>query len=326
MKQIHVAWRACIDDADAPLADAVETYAEQLRMIGRAGAEFVLLEADRENGISPGAVAANLVPQVSGIGVVPRVQMAKYAPYSMARFAASLDQMSEGRGGWMVGIDPDREDPVAVAEEYLEVCRKLWASWESGAVLEDVRTGVFADASKVHTIDHRGEYFAVKGPLNTIPSRGAPLVVQCPGSEAEQDLAGRTADCVVIDRASLTEVAAVGRRVREAARDRAHGGAPVLLLGVELHTDEGLAEVAVAASARGGFSLRGPAERLAVEVVALTQRTGVNGVVIDGRWESTPTTLTCMNVLGRLRQWGYVARQSTPAAGLRESVTGAHRR
>jgi len=46
------------------------------------------------------------------------------------------------------------------------VVQRLWDSWEDDALPRDRATGVFADASKVHAIDHNGPFFKVAGPLN----------------------------------------------------------------------------------------------------------------------------------------------------------------
>lgn len=58
-----------------------------------------------------------------------------------------------------------------IADEYLEVCYKLWElSWEDGAVIEDVKNGILVDPSKVHEINHSGEFFHVEGPHLSEPS------------------------------------------------------------------------------------------------------------------------------------------------------------
>jgi hypothetical protein len=41
------------------------------------------------------------------------------------------------------------------ADEYLEVCYKLWeSSWEDDAVLDDRRQKIYADPAKVHDVHH----------------------------------------------------------------------------------------------------------------------------------------------------------------------------
>jgi len=48
----------------------------------------------------------------------------------------------------------------------MEVCRKLWNSWEPDAVVMDREAGVLADPAKVHRIEHVGRFFKSRGPLN----------------------------------------------------------------------------------------------------------------------------------------------------------------
>ena len=56
------------------------------------------------------------------------------------------------------------------AHEFMEVCRKLWASWDEDAVVMDRAAGIFADPDKVHRIEHEGRFFKSRGPLNVVRS------------------------------------------------------------------------------------------------------------------------------------------------------------
>ena len=51
------------------------------------------------------------------------------------------------------------------ADEFLEATTALWDSWEDDALVLDRASGTFADPTKVHEIDHHGEYFDVRGTL-----------------------------------------------------------------------------------------------------------------------------------------------------------------
>ena len=58
-------------------------------------------------------------------------------------------------------------------------------------------TGIFVDRTKVRTLEHKGRYYQVHGPLNMErPPHGEPLLIQAGGSEAGQELSARTADIV----------------------------------------------------------------------------------------------------------------------------------
>jgi alkanesulfonate monooxygenase SsuD/methylene tetrahydromethanopterin reductase-like flavin-dependent oxidoreductase (luciferase family) len=59
----------------------------------------------------------------------------------------------------------------AWAQEYLDVTYKLWEhSWEDGAVVTNLATGVYFDPDKIHMIDHVGERYRVQGPHIVEPS------------------------------------------------------------------------------------------------------------------------------------------------------------
>jgi len=104
-------------------------------------------------------------------------------PYPFARRMTTLDHLTKGRAGWNVvtsylesgakntghatqGVHDDRYD---IADEYMEVCYKLWeGSWEEGAGTHDRRSGIYADPARVHPIAHAGKHYTV--PASTSPS------------------------------------------------------------------------------------------------------------------------------------------------------------
>jgi alkanesulfonate monooxygenase SsuD/methylene tetrahydromethanopterin reductase-like flavin-dependent oxidoreductase (luciferase family) len=57
---------------------------------------------------------------------------------------------------------------------------------------------VLIDPTKVHTIDHRGEYYASRGPLNSGPCpQGRPVIAQAGGSAKGKATAAKYADTIV---------------------------------------------------------------------------------------------------------------------------------
>jgi len=143
------------------------------------------------------------------IGLVGTVSASYSEPYNVARMFASLDHLSRGRAAWNVvtsGMDEealnfgrdaniDHGQRYRRAADYLDLVQLLWDSWEDDAVRFDKATGIFADPSKVHRVNHHGEHFAVRGPLNVPrPLQGYPVIVQAGSSDAGKDLATRYAD------------------------------------------------------------------------------------------------------------------------------------
>jgi FMN-dependent oxidoreductase (nitrilotriacetate monooxygenase family) len=145
------------------------------------------------------------------IGLIGTASTTYNEPYHLARKFASLDHLSGGRAGWNIvtsaGQDearnfnrdarPDHELRYERATEFVELTRKLWDSWEDDALQIDKFSGVFADIDKIHTLDHVGTHFQVRGPLNTPrPVQGHPLLVQAGSSETGKEYAARFAEAV----------------------------------------------------------------------------------------------------------------------------------
>jgi FMN-dependent oxidoreductase (nitrilotriacetate monooxygenase family) len=137
-------------------------------------------------------------------------------PYTTARKFASLDWISGGRAAWNVvttgaDVSPNFSLPAHLehakryerAEEYIDVVKGLWDSYEDDAFVRDRERGVFLDPQKLHLLNHKGAHFQVRGPLNIgRPPQGYPVIVQAGASDAGRELAARTAE--VIFTANLT--------------------------------------------------------------------------------------------------------------------------
>lgn len=144
------------------------------------------------------------------IGLVGTASTTHNEPYNVARKFASIDQLSEGRSGWNVvtsGVSLETQNfnnqflehgkRYERAEEFVEVVEKLWDSWEEDAIVYDQQKGVVVDSSKVHAINHEGDWFAVRGPLPVPPSKQhRPIIVQAGSSEPGKELAAKTAEVV----------------------------------------------------------------------------------------------------------------------------------
>jgi FMN-dependent oxidoreductase (nitrilotriacetate monooxygenase family) len=159
---------------------------------------------------APLAVAMGMATQ--RLGVVATMSTMSYPPFMLARLSSTIDSLTRGRFGWNIvtsaedlaaqnfGMDklPLREHRYAMADEYMHVVRALFDSWEPDAIVLDRKNGIYADPSKVHTIDHKGEFYQVRGPLNTVPSpQGRPVFVQAGASPRGRDFAAQHADSII---------------------------------------------------------------------------------------------------------------------------------
>ncbi|MEK6311868.1 MAG: NtaA/DmoA family FMN-dependent monooxygenase, partial [Curtobacterium sp.] len=118
------------------------------------------------------------------------------------------------------GLDAhyDHDERYRMASEWAELVTRLLTSWEPDAVLDDVSGGRWADFTKIHGVDHQGEYFSAKGPLNLPPGpQGVPVFCQAGGSPVGRDFAAGVADTIVAPSGSVEQMRAFRSDVRERA-------------------------------------------------------------------------------------------------------------
>ncbi|MFI9322378.1 LLM class flavin-dependent oxidoreductase [Kitasatospora aureofaciens] len=234
-RQLHLS--AAIDVAIDAAADAATDstrhldpghYAALARLAERAGLDFVTL--DDSFTAEPGrpdalATLARIAPLTSRIGLVPTVTTTHTEPFHTSISLNTLDWVSGGRAGWLVGVSTTEAEakafgrrPVAPEDELwaeaadaAEVAARLWDSWEDDAEIRDTATGRFIDRDKLHYIDFEGRHFSVRGPsITPRPPQGRPVVAvpvaaadlardASPGGRARVATAIRYADVVLLD-------------------------------------------------------------------------------------------------------------------------------
>ncbi|RKN77443.1 LLM class flavin-dependent oxidoreductase [Streptomyces klenkii] len=158
----------------------------------------------------PLAVAMGLA--TSHLGIVTTLSTLAYPPFMTARLSSTMDSMLGGRFGWNIvtsaetlaaqnfGMSelPARSVRYEMADEYVDVVRQLFASWDKDAVVLDREKGVYADHTKVRPIHFKGKHFSVRGPLNTVPSpQHRPAFIQAGASPRGRVFAARNADSVI---------------------------------------------------------------------------------------------------------------------------------
>ncbi|WP_285314263.1 NtaA/DmoA family FMN-dependent monooxygenase [Pseudarthrobacter sp. fls2-241-R2A-168] len=156
-------------------------------------------------------LAALAASATERIGIVATAQTEYQQPYILARQMACLDHLSGGRIGWNIVTSAfpleaqnhgeqelaDKELRYAKATEFVEVVKSLWDSWEDDAYVIDQESGIFFDPDKLHTPNHKGEFFSVRGPLNVMrPPQGYPVFAQAGSSGSGKVLAGTVAELV----------------------------------------------------------------------------------------------------------------------------------
>ena len=144
----------------------------------------------------------------SHIGLAATFSVSHHHPFYAARMWATLDHLTGGRAGWNVvtsinrnqdanygNARPDADQRYDRAHEFIEVCHKLWASWDADAVVMDRENAIFADATKVRRIEHEGRFFKSRGPLNVVRSpQNGPAILQAGTTGKGREFAAKYAD------------------------------------------------------------------------------------------------------------------------------------
>jgi len=195
----------------------------------------------RPVGFEPVTLLTALSQHTKHIGLAATATTTYEEPYLLARKFASLDHLSKGRAGWNVvttsnagdsqnfGLEQHvaRDIRYERAREFVEVAKGLWDSWADDAFPVDKASGRFLEPSRVHTLNHEGTHFKVKGPLNiTRPPQGYPVMFMAGQSQPGRELAAQYADALFgagDTKESCQEVYAdIKRRMAKYGRDPDH--------------------------------------------------------------------------------------------------------
>ena len=184
------------------------------------------------NRFEPVTLLSALAAVTSHVGLVATVTASYAEPFNVARQFSSLDHLSGGRAGWNVvtswldGTASNfsktehlgHDDRYRRADEFVQVVRGLWDSWEDDALLHDKASGTFFDPDKLHPLNHQGEFFKVKGPLNIARSKqGQPVIFQAGTSDSGRGFAAKNADAIFVGLDDLEEARAYYRDVKARA-------------------------------------------------------------------------------------------------------------
>jgi FMN-dependent oxidoreductase (nitrilotriacetate monooxygenase family) len=166
------------------------------------------------------------------IGLAVTASTTYTEPYNLARMLASLDHLSGGRIAWNIvtgafseaaanfgtAEHPPQKQRYAIAEEFVEVVKGLWDSWEEDSFVMNKATGEFVDASKMHELNHAGTFYHVKGPLNiTRPPQGYPVFMQAGASDTGVNFAAKYGEVVFAVHQNMDTAAAFAKRLRDVA-------------------------------------------------------------------------------------------------------------
>ena len=185
------------------------------------------------NRFEPITILSALAAVTSKIGLVGTLTVSYSDPFNVARQFSSLDHISGGRAGWNVVTSwlgdtaanfsktehPAHDVRYRIAAEYLDVVQGLWDSWEDDAHVADKESGVFVDPDKLHALNHKGQFFQVRGPLNIKRSRqGQPVIFQAGASDDGKTFAAQRAEAIFCGPSNIDEARSYYRDVKARAQ------------------------------------------------------------------------------------------------------------
>src|SRR6187200_2947817 len=192
----------------------------------------------RATKMDPLIVLMTMSAVTTKLGLASTCSTTYFEPFDVARRFATLDLMTNGRAAWNVvtsvndgeaqnmGKDAHLEHDLRYdrSDEFMEVVLGHWDSWEDGSLVIDKKSGRFADPTKVKRLDHKGEFFASRGPF-TVPRspQGHPVVIQAGASGRGQRFAGRWGEVIFTAARNVAAAregyAAVKNEAAKAGRD-----------------------------------------------------------------------------------------------------------
>ncbi len=159
----------------------------------------------------PMTLLAALAMATEHLGLIATGSTTFDAPYHVARRFASLDHISAGRAAWNIvttsnpdaalnfGLEEhvEHDERYRRAREFYDVVTGLWDSWAEDAFIRNTETGEYFDPSRLHVLNHKGDHYSVRGPLNIArPIQGWPVIVQAGASEAGRQFAAEVAEVI----------------------------------------------------------------------------------------------------------------------------------
>ncbi len=183
--------------------------------------------------LDPLLTLATVVAATRTIGLGATVSTGFLPPYAIARSLLTLDHLSAGRCAWNVvtsttdaearnlgaaGIAP-KARRYDHADEVVAEVLDLVTTWAPDALVQDARTGVFADPGRVRRSRRAGQPGVAPGPM-TLPRspQDRPVLMQAGASPRGLDFAARWAEVVFVAADGPAGTRAVRQEIRERAR------------------------------------------------------------------------------------------------------------
>lgn len=252
------------------------------------------------------------------------------APYAAVRRLGTLDNLTGGRVGWNVvtsyqksdylalGIDqPDHDLRYDMADEYLEICRRLWDAFPRDAIIADRDKGVFVDIDRIKRVEFAGQFYRCEAyPVIECSPQGRPLIFQAGASGRGIRFAATHADAVFALQPTMQAMKSYLANISKAAADVGRPD-PKVYLGIQPYIGGTEAE----AQARLDFYR----DRIPVDV-ALNRLGAVlgidfRGMDIDRPFEELSSDAGSYGLMRGLVDWGSGEAPTIRDAALQMSMS-----
>lgn len=182
-----------------------DIYSDDFRVTVKEGIRAVKLD--------PMLCATAMGLATSRLGVGVTYSTTYYEPFHVARIFASLDHLTGGRAAWNVVTSLNGSEAANFgrnmviehdlrydrAEEFLEIVRGHWRSWDDDALVMDKESGLFARPDGVRRLEFEGQWLKSRGPF-TVPRspQGEPVLIQAGQSGRGRSFAAKWGDLVFV--------------------------------------------------------------------------------------------------------------------------------
>jgi FMN-dependent oxidoreductase (nitrilotriacetate monooxygenase family) len=228
------------------IARAQEAEAAKFDFIFIADSQFITADSPNHylSRLDPLTLLSAVAVHTRNIGLVATASSSYNSPFNLARRFASLDHISGGRAAWNVvtsgdsgaagnfSLDEhyDYATRYALGVEHVRVAQGLWDSYEEDAFPRDKENGIFFDRTKQHPLEHKGEFFSVRGPLNLERTpQGQPVIFQAGDSAEGRDLGAKVGEAIFAMHRTLEEAVAFRGEMRARAADKGRDPATILI-------------------------------------------------------------------------------------------------
>ena len=170
-------------------------------------------------------------------------------PYLATRRITTLDHLTRGRVAWNIvtgfsqaeheangtaSASLNHDERYDYADEFMEVCYRLWDSVPPEAVLADKAGRVFADPARIRLVDYEGRHLRCKGVGPVLPApHGRPMLIQAGSSGRGMQFAIRHAEIIFGIQPHVAGMKKATAALQAASREAGIKRDPVVLYGVQ---------------------------------------------------------------------------------------------